>query len=112
MISDLSRSSSKTPERLVVARTLLQRVKEPVKSITYTRSNNKKLDLVCFVDMQNTVSGVRYNVRGFICGLRCKDKVQVFPNPMEIKQKCSSLKAELCALDFGTSQLCYLAEVF
>ena len=59
MVSELSRSSSKTPDvRLVVARALLKRVKEPIKSITYSSSNMKKLDLVCSVDAsynQNTV---------------------------------------------------------
>ena len=62
LISDLSRSSSKTPdERLMVARAILKRVRELVKSIVYTRSNTEKLDLVCFVDgsyNQNIVSGV------------------------------------------------------
>ena len=42
MISDPSRSSSKTPdERLVVARTLLKRVREQVKSIVYNSSKQK-----------------------------------------------------------------------
>ena len=88
MISDLSRSSSKTPdERLMVARALLKRVREPVKSIVYPSSdssNTEKLDLVCFIDAsynQNTVSGVRFAVRGSICGLRCRQSM--FPHPVD-----------------------------
>ena len=49
MISDLSSSSFKTPdERLMVARALLKRVREPVKSNVYTSSNTEKLDLFFF----------------------------------------------------------------
>ena len=57
MTSDLSRSSSQTPdERLVVAEALPKRVRSK-KYCIYTCSNKEKWDLVCFVDAsynQNT----------------------------------------------------------
>ena len=76
---------------------------------------------ICFVDAsynQNTISGVQYNKRVSIIGLKRKDKGQkTFPylvkKSVENRRKCSSVKsAELFALDFGASLMCYLTEVY
>ena len=54
------------------------------------------------------------NVRGSIIGLRGKDNIfsPIQWKSAEISRKCSSFKSEeLFALDFGASQMCYLAEM-
>ena len=111
MISDLSHSSSKTSdERLRVAKALLKRVRVPAKSIIYTETNSSILDLVRYVDAsynQATESGVRFNVRGSMCGLICnRGKFSHVQWKMaEIKRRCTSVKsAELFALDHGVGQ--------
>ena len=64
---------------------------------------------------QLTESGIKFNVRGSISGLMCRNDTfsPVQWKTAEIKRKISSVKsAELFALDYGTGQLCYLKELY
>ena len=119
LITDLSRSSSKTlDERLHVARALLRKVREPAKIIIYHNTRKSTIDLRCYVDTsynQSTESGIKFNVRGSISGLMCRNDT-FFPvqwKTAEIKRKISSVKsAELFALNYGAGQLCQLKELY
>jgi hypothetical protein len=99
LISDLARSSSKTSdERLRVARVLLQQVREPAKSIVYRPTGKSTIDLRCYVDAsynQATDTGVKFNVRGSICGLMGRNDTfsPVNWKTSEIKRKISSVKS-------------------
>ena len=96
----------------------IRRVREPAKSIIYTETKRSSLDLICYVDAsynQTTESGVRFNVRGSICGLMCRnDRFSPLQwKTAEIKRRISSVKsAELFALDYGAGQLCQLKELY
>ena len=66
-------------------------------------------------EMEEKTNKKTNNVRGSIIGLRGNIRQYMFPNSME---KCRSWEkmyfiksAELFALDFGASQMCYLAEM-
>ena len=90
-----------------MARALLRRVREPAKSIVYTETKRSTLDLRCYVVTsynQATESGVRFNARGSICGLMCRNDrfSPVQWKTAEIKRRISSVKAELFALDYAS----------
>ena len=117
LISDLARSSSKTSdERLRVARALLKKVREQAKSIIYRETRKSTIDLRCYVNAsQPTESGIKFNVRGSISGLMCRNDTfsPVQWKTAEIKRKLSSVKfAELFAFDYGAGQLFYFKELY
>ena len=118
MITSLSRSSVNTPnECITVARALLKRIREPNKELTYRKLGTQELDLVFFVDASishNTVPWVRFNILGSIIGLRGQDNrfFLIQWKSAKIHRKYGSIiLAELFKLDFGTLQLCCLAQL-
>ena len=112
LITDLSRSSSKTSdERLRGVRALLKKVKEPAKSIIYHDTRRSSMDLSCYVDAsynQSTESGIKFNVRVSISGLMCHNDTfsPVQWKTAEIKRRISLVKsADLFALDYEAGLL-------
>ena len=101
-----------------MARTLLGRVREPAKSIVYHETKKSTLDFRCYVDAsynQSSDSGVKFNDRGSICGLICRNDM-FSPEQWkiaEIERRISSVKtAELFAIDYGAGQLCHSKELY